>query len=104
MRKILEDIYYGRLSMNEQIYRRGSKYDEAISEVTRLEDHLLKLLPPEHHQDLKDYSNACADLASISKLDDFIKGFQVGAQVMLAVLRPDESALIPIGSEDEMLE
>ncbi len=103
MRNILEDIYYDRLSMNEQMYRRGSKYDKAISEVTRLEDRLLKLLP-EHHQDLKDYSNACADLASISKLDDFIKGFRVGAQVMLEVLRPEESALIPIGSEDEMPE
>ncbi len=98
MRKILEDIYYDRLSMNAQMYRPGSKYDKAISEVTRLEDRLQKLLPPEHSQDLKDYSNACADLASISKLDDFIKGFRLGAQVMLEVLRPEEPSLIPIDS------
>ena len=54
MRKILEDIYYDRLSRNAQIYRPGSKYDKAISAVTRLEDRLQKLLPPEHRQDLKD--------------------------------------------------
>lgn len=30
MQKIIEDIYYGRLSVSEQTYQKGSQYDEAL--------------------------------------------------------------------------
>ena len=104
MRDILEDIYYGRLAMHEQTFKRGSKYAEVLSMVTNLEENLISLLPPEHHYTIKDYSTACAELASISECDVFIKGFQAGAQVMLAVLQPEDFVLKSIGSKDEKTE
>ena len=75
MRNILEDIYYGRLAMYEQAFKRGSKYAEA-------------------------YSLACAELASISECDAFIKGFRAGAQVMLAICQPEDSCLKPIAKKE----
>ena len=100
MRNILEDIYYGRLAMYEQEFKRGSKYAEALAMVTNLEEHLLGLLPSEQHKAMKDYSLACAELASISECDAFIKGFRAGAQVMLAICQPEDSYLKPIAKKE----
>ena len=86
MQKIIEDIYYGRLSVSEQTY---SQYDETLSEVVKLAEDLQKLLLSEHQDTLRAYAMACGNLASLSKAADFVKGFRLGAQVILAVLLPD---------------
>ena len=86
MQKIIEDIYYGRLSVSEQTYPKGSQYDETLSEVVKLAEDLQKLLLSEHHDTLRAYAMACGNLASLSKAADFVKGFRLGAQ---AVLLPD---------------
>ena len=91
MYNILEDIYYGRLSINEQTYEKGSQYDEALSEVVHLAEDLQKLLPPERHDTLQAYTTACDKLASLSTTTDFVKGFRLGSQVILEVLLPDRS-------------
>ena len=44
MQKNIEDIYYGRLSVSEQTYPKGSQYDETLSEVVKLAQDLQKLL------------------------------------------------------------
>lgn len=89
MQKIIEDIYYGRLSVSEQTYPKGSQYDETLSEVVKLAEDLQTLLLSEHHDTLRAYAMACGNLASLSKAADFVKGFRLGAQVILAVLLPD---------------
>lgn len=35
------------------------------------------------------YSQACADLSGISSIENFALGFRMGAQLMLAILEPD---------------
>ena len=89
MRKILEDIYCGRFSAINRPIRHGSEYDRAISEVTRCEEALRGKLNPDEVKLLRAYSQACADLSGISCIENFILGFRMGAQLMLAVLEPD---------------
>ena len=89
MRKILEDIYCGRFSAVNRPIRRGSEYDRAISEVTRCEEELQGKLNTDGIKLLATYSQACADLSGISCIENFILGFRMGAQLMLAVLEPD---------------
>ncbi len=89
MRKILEDIYCGRSPAVNRPIKRGSEYDRAISEVTRCEEALRGKLNPDEVKLLRAYSQACADLSGISCIENFILGFRMGAQLMLAVLEPD---------------
>ena len=89
MRKILEDIYCGQFSAINRPIRHGSEYDRAISEVTRCEEALRGKLNPDEVKLLRAYSQACADLSGISCIENFILGFRMGAQLMLAVLEPD---------------
>lgn len=55
MQKIIEDIYYGRLSVSEQTYPKGSQYDETLSEVVKLAEDLQTLLLSEHHDTTKEF-------------------------------------------------
>ena len=89
IRKILEDIYCGRFSAINRPIRRGPEYDRAISEVTRCEKALRGKLNPEEVKLLRTYSQACADLSGISSIENFVLGFRMGAQLMLAILEPD---------------
>ena len=99
MRRILEELYHGNLSVNEQAVRRGSEYARAQAEVARLEDALGKNLPSEAHALLQEYALACGKLSSISNAENFILGFRMGAQFMMAVLLPDEQLPELIGSK-----
>ena len=67
MQKIIEDIYYGRLSVSEQTYPKGSQYDETLSEVVKLAEDLQTLLLSEHHDTLRAYAMACGNLASLQR-------------------------------------
>ena len=67
MQKIIEDIYYGRLSVSEQTYQKGSQYDETLSEVVKLAEDLQKLLLSEHQDTLRAY--ACLLYTSPSPRD-----------------------------------
>ena len=95
MRKILEDIYCGRFSAVNRPIRRGSEYDRAISEVTQCEEELRGKLNHDEMKLMAAYSQACADLSGISCIENFALCFRMGAQLMLAILLPDEEASIP---------
>lgn len=55
------------------------------------------------HALLRDYALASAQLANVSMVEDFITGFRMGAQIMMAVLLPDGQSPEQIGkaSHDE---
>ena len=89
MRKILEELYHGNLSVDERTIRAGSKYARALAEVAKIEEALYEKLPEKDHILLRDYALASAQLANVSMVEDFITGFRMGAQIMMAVLLPD---------------
>ena len=89
MRKILEELYHGNLSVDERIIRAGSKYARALAEVAKIEEAIYERLPEKDHALLRDYALASAQLANVSMVEDFITGFRMGAQIMMAVLLPD---------------
>ena len=97
MRRILEELYHGNLTVSGQTFRRGTKYARALARVAETEDTLSQKLTPEDHPLLAEYAMASAGLSSVSIEEAYIKGFRTGAQIMLAVLEEDEAS----ESEDE---
>ena len=45
MRKILEELYHGNLSVDERTIRAGSKYARALAEVAKIEEAIYERLP-----------------------------------------------------------
>ena len=103
MRKILEELYHGNLSVDERTIRAGSKYARALAEVAKIEEAIYERLPEKDHALLRDYVLASAQLANVSMVEDFITGFRMGAQIMMAVLLPDSQSpeQIAKASQDE---
>ena len=89
MRKILEELCHGNLSVDERTIRAGSKYARALAEVAKTEKAINKKLPEKYHALLRDYALASAQLANVSMVEDFITSFRMGAQIIMAVLLPD---------------
>ena len=98
MRKIIEDIYTGRLSAGNRTFKRGSEYEKALSELVKREDALRGKLCPDGEA-LAAYAQAYANLNSIYNLENFSIGFRMGAQVMLAILLPDDETFVPVDPE-----
>lgn len=97
MRRILEELYHGNLTVSGQTFRRGTKYARALARVAETEDTLSQKLTPEDRPLLAEYAMASAGLTSVSIEEAYIKGFRTGAQIILAVLEEDEAS----ESEDE---
>ena len=99
MRKIIEDIYTGRLSAGNRTFKRGSEYEKALSELVKREDALRGKLCPDGGEALAAYAQAYANLNSIYNLENFSIGFRMGAQIMLAILLPDDETFVPVDPE-----
>ena len=99
MRKIIEDIYTGRLSAGNRTFKRGSEYEKALSELVKREDALRGKLCPDGGEALAAYAQAYANLNSIYNLENFSIGFRMGAQVMLAILLSDDETFVPVDPE-----
>ena len=97
MKRILEDLYHGNLTVKGQTFQRGTKYARALARLAETEDALGRKLAPEDHPLLAEYAMASAGLTSVSIEEAYIKGFRTGAQIILAVLEEDEAS----ESEDE---
>ena len=97
MKRILEDLYHGNLTVKGQTFQRGTKYARALARLAETEDALGRQLASEDHPLLAEYAMASAGLTSVSIEEAYIKGFRTGAQIILAVLEEDEAS----ESEDE---
>ena len=97
MKRILEDLYHGNLTVKGQTFQRGTKYARALARLAETEGALGQKLTTEDRPLLAEYAMASAGLTSVSIEEAYIKGFRTGAQIMLAVLEEDEAS----ESEDE---
>ena len=97
MKRILEDLYHGNLTVKGQTFQRGTKYARALARITEAEEALGQKLTTEDRPLLAEYAMASAGLTSVSIEEAYIEGFRTGARIMLSVLESDD----PQTSEDE---
>ena len=90
MKRILEDLYHGNLTVKGQTFQRGTKYARALARLAETEGALGQKLTPEDRPLLAEYAMASAGLTSVSLEEAYIEGFRTGARIMLAVLQEDK--------------
>ena len=90
MKRILEDLYHGNLTVKGQTFQHGTKYARALARITEAEDALGQKLTTEDRPLLVEYAMASAGLTSVSIEEAYIEGFRTGARIMLAVLESDD--------------
>ena len=90
MMHILEELYVGSIRPGERTFKQNSQYGRAIKELTECEEKLEATLSKEQKSLLDEYRNAQQDLMVITDCETFIRGFQIGAKIMLDVLTEGE--------------
>ena len=84
--KIIEDLYYGRISPYEMSISAAPEYQKLRALADRNEDLLRDSLSYEQKEMLEKLIESVTDISSISERDMFINGFRLGMKLMMDVM------------------
>ena len=82
MRKVLEDLYYGNITPNEQRMAPGSELKRAIDRVACYESQLIEHLEEPEQAILEKLVRSQHEIDSITAMENFILGFRFGVRLM----------------------
>ena len=85
--KIIEDLYYGRVSPYEMSISTAPEYQKLKALADKNEDLLRETLSDEQKDLLEKLIECITDISSISERDMFIAGFRLGVKLMIDVMK-----------------
>ena len=85
--KIIEDLYYGRISPYEMSISATPEYQKLKTLADRNQDLLRESLSDEQKELLEKLIETVTDISSISERDMFIAGFRLGMKLMMDVMK-----------------
>lgn len=87
MKDIIDELYDMHLSNKNDTDNEDIVYQSTLDRLIKLEAKLLKAYP-DCKELLEDFQTADGDLHSIANRIEFRKGFKVGAQLVLEMIKP----------------
>ena len=93
MRNILEDLYFGKITPNEQDITPGSPLQQAMDQAEKYEEKLTSLLEGEEKTMLLRLLNAENEISSTMALENFVLGFRLGMRMTIEALDEDNGNL-----------
>ena len=87
--KIIEDLYYGRISPYEMSISATPEYQKLKSLAERNENLLRESLSDKQKALLDILIESVTDISSISERDMFIAGFRLGVKLMIDVTKDE---------------
>ena len=87
--KIIEDLYYGRISPYELSISATPEYQKLKALAEKNEDLLREALSDEQKELLEKLIESVTDISSISERDMFIAGFRLGMKLMIDVMKDE---------------
>ena len=88
---ILEDLWFGNISPWERPFKKDSAYAELIALVIRHQDDLNGRLNDEEKEIFEKFSECSTEMRDLTEREAFVKGFTIGAQIIIAVLTAGET-------------
>lgn len=82
MRTILEDLYYGNITPNEQRMTPNSELKRAVDRVSSYEKQLMEQLEETEKEVLTKLIRSQHEIDSITATENFILGFRLGVRIM----------------------
>ena len=100
MRDMLENLYFGNITPNDQNVRSGTALKKAMEQSAECEEKLTALLEDEEKTLLLRLINAENEIGSTMALENFILGFRLGVRMILESLDGDDGSLIDQNKEE----
>ena len=98
MDRIIRDLYCGRYEIFEREYHARPEYAKALDEILRIGQEIESVAPEGLMPLIRQYSVACSNLSNIACEEEYLRGYRLGAQMMLAAFSkesPQASDHIP---------
>ena len=99
----LEDLWRGNITPSERGYRKDSPFAEMVRQANEAADIFYQELSEVGKKAYDAHSTQESKLADISECDSFIRGFRLGARMILDVVGDYDSPMLQI-NEMEMAE
>ena len=87
--KLIKELALGNIQPMTRNFKQASVYARLLTEVTARQDRLIETLSPEQKELFDAADEATIDLSVENDQDLFVKGFVLGAQMMLEILTAD---------------
>lgn len=91
---VLDKLWRGKLSPNEQCIVHGSEYSDRRSKAVQLEKKILSGLSDEGKRTLQEYQELRDQMAYISEEDMFVNGFRTGVGLLLDAIGTYDSQFV----------
>ena len=91
---VLDKLWRGKLSPNEQCIVHGSEYSDLRSKAVQLEKKILSGLSDEGKRTLQEYQELREQMAYISEEDIFVNGFRTGVGLLLDAIGTYDSQFV----------
>lgn len=88
---VLDKLWQGKLSPNEQCIVHGSEYSDIRHKATQLSKQIVSNLSDEVKQKFQEYQNLREQMCYISEEDMFVNGFRIGVGLLLDAVGPYDS-------------
>ena len=93
MRDTLENLYFGKITPNEQDITPGSVLADAMGRAEQCEEKPTARLEGEEKSLLLRLLNAENEISSTMALENFILGFRLGMRMAMEALNEDDGSL-----------
>ncbi len=83
---ILEDLWFGNISPWERPFKKDSAYTELLALVVRHQEDLCGRLNDKEKEIFEKYADCSSEMQDLTEREAFIKGFAIGARIIVEVM------------------
>lgn len=83
---VIEELWFGNIAPSVRNVRKGSEFQALANQAAKAEEKLLEGMSAETKEVFEDFCEKEQLMSSIGETDAFVKGFRLGAKIMLEVV------------------
>ena len=91
---VLDKLWQGKLSPNEQCIQHGSEYSEIRHKAVQLSNQIISSLSDDGKRIFQEYQDLRERMCYISEEDCFVNGFRIGVGLLLDAIGSYDSQFI----------
>ncbi len=91
---VLDKLWQGKLSPNEQCIQHGSEYSEIRHKAVQLNKQIISSLSDDGKRIFQEYQDLREQMCYISEEDSFVNGFRIGVGLLLDAIGTYDSQFV----------
>lgn len=91
---VLDKLWQGKLSPNEQCIQHGSEYSEIRHKAVQLSNQIISCLSDDGKRIFQEHQDLRERMCYISEEECFVNGFRIGVGLLLDAIGPYDSQFV----------